>query len=229
MKLSSPVSQRARVISRIVAAAMLCFGVLSLWMTFMSLTHIILSVGSIFIVIFSGIFFAFSFISLQLARKFWGQPTGDDIRKLAWVGAFLVFGGVGAIFMGLSSAAQKYLPEEYVFSVNGINTFISLCAAGIGFMCIKKAVSRLLDIPIQEDWQEKIKDRKTFFAVLAFFLWGGLGAGWMDVNRKLRSSSGGPGWYEVILFLGPLIVAIVFYYVCVSIFCKRKSNTNLSG
>lgn len=228
MELSSPMSQRARIISRIIAVTMLCFGFLALWLTFKSLTHIAISTDSIFVVLFSGIFFAFSFVTLQLARKFWGQPTGDDVRKLAWVGAVLVFGGAGTLFMDLSNAAQKYFPEEYVFLVNGLSGFISLCAAGIGFICIKKAVSRLLEISIQEDWQKKIETRKTYFAVLAFFLWGGLGIGFMDIDRKLKPSDRFP-WYEAILFLGPLIVAIVFYYVCVSIFCKRKSNTDSSN
>jgi hypothetical protein len=224
--------QRVRVISRIIAVAMLCLGVKSLWEAFMALirTKIAISATLIFEVLLLVLVFAFSYICLHLAWKFWRQPTEKDIGWLAWVGAFLVFGGVAVIFrkLELSNAVPKYFPEEYMFLLNGISTFISLCAAGIGFMCIKKAVSWLLEISIQEDWSKRVKARKTFFAVSAFFLWTGLGWGLSDFNRKINPSGRFSG-YEIIVILGTLVAAIVFYYVCISIFCKRKSNTNLSG
>jgi TRAP-type C4-dicarboxylate transport system permease small subunit len=227
MELSSPMSQRARIISRIIAITMLCFGFLALWLTFKSLTHITISTDSIFVVLFSGIFFAFSFVTLQLARKFWGQPAGDDIKKLAWVGAFLVFGGAGIIFAEMSNITQEYF-GGYEYLVHVVNNFFALCTAGIGFMLIKKIISRLLEIPIQEDWQKKIEARKTYFAILAFFLWGGIWAGLHEAHQKLQLSEQFFG-YDAVVTAGILLAAMAFYYVCVSIFCKRKSNTDSSN
>jgi hypothetical protein len=226
MELLNPMGQRARAISKIISITLFCFGMLSLWLMFKSLTRIALSEISIFIVLFSGIFFAFSFVTLQLALKFWGQPTEDDVRKLAWVIAFLIFGVAGAIFKELTDVVQKYFFKEYVYSLNGISSFISLCAAGIGFICIKKTVHRLLAIPIQENWPKKIEARKSYLALLAFFLWGNLGVGLMDVRQKLSEP---PWWYELIIFLGPLIIAIIFYYICVSVFCKKELPSDSSN
>jgi len=226
MELSSPMSRRARIISRIIAVTMLCFGMSTVYWEFISLKFTGSSSSTIFTMIISSISLTFGFLALYLVRKFWNRPDENDIKKLAWVGAFFIFNETGMFIILFKIYISPYLSEEYISWIYGFNIFVSLCVAGVGYMLIKIIISRILDVPIQKDWQKKRKTRKIYFAILAFILWLQLDAELMIPYGDLPRRS---SLYGTIVVFGSMLAAIVFYYVCKAIFCKEKSGTKLPG
>ncbi len=211
---------RAKVISRGIAFALLSLGTISLWMAGTSLFGSV-SGKSLFLLIFAVPFFIFSYFSLRDAYLMWTGPSVSAMNHLAWIVAILV----DIISSVLLNDLFGSLDKQHVHRPELLSQFLSLCAAGVGFYLIKYKLSLLLNIQMNEDWSKRASAWRTYFTWLAFFLWGSIGAAWFEYEKKTTQQGDDKNVLLVLLgVIVPLAVAIVFYYTCTSIFCRRPKE-----
>lgn len=147
----------------------------------------------------------------------WYGPSVSAINQFAWVIAILLFITFGMLLSELSDSFLKQ--EKYHFQ--GIIEFLSLCAAGAGFFLVKYKLSPFLNIQMNIDWQKKVSARRTFFKWLAFFLWSGLINDLLEYDKKLLKPGEDKFFISGVILLA---IAIIFYYTCTAIFCRRPQE-----
>ncbi len=210
-------SFRVTVISRGIAFVLLGLGAISFWMAGTSLFGSVSS-KSLFLVIFAVPFFIFSYFSLRDAYLMWTGPSVSAMNHLAWIVAILVFIISGVLLNDLFGSLDK----QHVHRLELLGQFLSLCAAGAGFYLTKYKLSLLLNIQMNEDWSKRASAWRTYFTWLAFFLWGSIGAAWFEYEKKTTQQ--GDDKNVLLGMIVPLAVAIIFYYTCTAIFCRRPKD-----
>ena len=205
---------RVKVISRGIAFVLLVWGTNLFWMAGTSLFGS-LSSKSLFLLIFAVPFFIFSYFSLRGAYLMWTGQSVSAMNHLVCIVAVLV----DIISVVLLDDLFGSLDKQHLHRLELLGQFFSLCAAGVGFCLIKYKLSLLLNIQMNEDCSRMASAWRTYFTWLAFFLWGSLGAAWFEYEKKTLQQGD-----DKIFLLGMIIslaVAIIFYYTCTSIFCRR--------
>lgn len=208
---------RAKVISRGIVFALLSLGTISFWMAGTSLFGSV-SGKSLFLLFFAVPFFIFSYFCLRDAYLMWTGPSVSAMNHLAWIVAILVFIVSGVLLNDLFGSLDK----QHVHGLALSGQFLSLCAAGAGFYLTKYKLSLLLNIQMNEDWSKRASAWRTYFIWLALFLWGSIGVAWFEYENKTTRQ--GDDKNVLLGVIVPLAVAIIFYYTCIAIFCRRPKE-----
>jgi len=167
---------------------------------------------------FCGTLFYFQLFSLRDAYLMWTGPSVSAMNHMAWIVAILV----DIISSVLLNDLFGSLDKQHVYRPELLGQFLSLCAAGVGFYLIKYKLSLLLNIQMNEDWSKRASAWRTYFTWLALFLWGSIGVAWFEYENKTTQQ--GDDKNVLLGVIVPLAVAIIFYYTCIAIFCRRPKE-----
>jgi hypothetical protein len=219
-------SERARWISRSLAAVVFLISVRIAYVLikYLFAAEFTLSAGAIFFeVLFLIIGVGVCSFFLWLAVQFWTQFEPAHIRLLAAIPALWVFYaiGVGGDYY-CREYVELYWPDIDISThLTGVGMFVSLLVAGIVYLGAKRLLFRLLELTELVKPLSFKKSRLKYFGVLAFFFWGmllSLSRLPLELDcRRIHQS----WWFPFAVLLIPLVIARIFYKLCIRFFVTR--------
>jgi hypothetical protein len=228
MELSSPMSQRARIISRGIAIVFLMFG--------MYLLYLILQWpfsrdigGIIFGLVLTGMSVWVACLCFKIAKDFWSGPTLAGIKSLS-----VLMGIVGfyIVAVELHSWIIRSEDKSVVSWLEGI-VLLGLIAGGIFYAGTKKISIQYFQISQAESGIEVIYRRKRYFAFIGFFVWAFFMeiCIWCDNHYEILGHTENvvlPSWlqiiFPIIVLVVPVVLACSVYRRCVRKFCNMPSK-----
>lgn len=158
-----------------------------------------------------------------LAVQFWTNFEPAHIRFLAFIPALLMFFVMGMWFDDWIQILLGYFfpNTEISRSLVGKSTFFSLLAGGVVYHWSKRLLFKLLERTELIKLPHFRNARKQYFGWLALFFWGAISSVFQLLDNLGYINMIEDWWAPFVLLLAPLLLAVIFYKLCVHLFVTR--------
>ncbi len=189
---------------------------------------------SISIDIFQGnplfsLFFIFIFLGLAallifVAYKAIFTPSIESVQNIVFILALGIFFGM---MSGYFYIAEIFFEMDIaVYHHFGIELIAMLIAGGFYYVLLKYTY-RWLNLTVSIDWKRREKIAKRFWGLFAFFLYGFLMDLFINIASKKEGFEHVPKYWPIgVIFLVPVILAIVVYKIAVSISLRGRPKND---
>jgi uncharacterized membrane protein len=155
---------------------------------------------------------------LFVAYKAWINISVENARRISFVAAILLALMIGG---GIIQIFEKSVWRQ-------IAAPIAMIIAGLFYLAFNKSLMKWLDLSCQTDWEKHAKSVRRFFWWLAFFLFSASVQVVLELAPKEIGYERVPKEpWAIIGFLGSVIVAVLFYRICVRFALRNKPKEEI--
>ncbi len=175
--------------------------------------------------LWGSLFFMFAFpipgtilgcFCLFAAYKTWraADVSIADVRRISLIAAIL-------LALTVSVWAHRLLKDSVWADMTDLP--LPLAAGGAIYLMCVSWLAKWLGLSIETDWKKRQRAARLYFCVLAIVSWSAMGSAAIEVVPEDGTAWHLPQqpWFALAVF-GPLVLAVVLYYVCVHFAMRGK-------